>query len=127
MRAGVEFRDDLPDGRIRLQLETAVDPDADLGTAVAAEDGAVLNQGYAKAQPGRTDRSAGARHASADDHKIERAPIGGLNVEPQEAPAKVRQGHAFVGRAKRGIGGEEDRVAAAVEARQVAKRESGLA
>lgn len=48
----------------------AADPDADLAAGVAAQDGTVVDQGDASAEPGRGNGRAGPRQATADDGDV---------------------------------------------------------
>ncbi|OQC18775.1 MAG: hypothetical protein BWX69_03227 [Planctomycetes bacterium ADurb.Bin069] len=96
--------------------------DADLLAGVAAEHRPVLNQRHAQAGTRGGERRAAAAKAAADDHEVKVGRCFRCRRLAAHLRAPLRQGGAAVGGWRgRGIGREEERVAAAVEAGEVAQ------
>ena len=95
----------------------AAGADLDLLARVAAEARPVLEQRRLQAEPRRLHRRADAAVAGAGDHEVEGQRLRRLFAE--EAFPHRREGRDIVRRREVLVGGEDQRVAAAVVARQV--------
>jgi hypothetical protein len=71
-----EFRDDIADTRVGRQIRLAFRPDANLGAAVAAKYGPVLNERDRETQSRGRDRGGRSGDSTADNHQVVVASIG---------------------------------------------------
>ena len=120
----LQFRHDVADARLGLHVARALQPDADLGAVVAAEHGPVLDQGHlaAPAAPPRAPRTCRrCRRRPRPDRTRPPSPAARAGRAAARRNAAIA-GSRFGG-AKLRIGGEQDRVAAALEAGQVVQRQ----
>ena len=112
---------------IGRQVARPLQPDADLGAVVAAQHGPVLDQRHAQPQPGGGDRRAGPRDAAAHDHQIVRSRrLPAFRAGPAACGGTAASCGSWFGGARFGLGGQEDRVAAALETGQVVQRQGRL-
>ena len=107
-RTVADFFDHLAEVRELAARGATHGPDTDLGTAVAAEDEAVLNEGDLERLTGSGERGAEAAVAATDDDEVELALIfSSLGAIPLRAGGDKR--FAF-GRGERSVLAEEDGV-----------------
>ena len=125
--SGIEFGDHNAKRRIGRKVDVADRADANFGTAVAAEDGTILNERDLQAQPCRGDGTRGARYPAADDDKIEWPCIFGHRAKAKGLLAKCGKNRAFVRWTEVGVGSKENCIATAIEAGQVMERKRNLA
>ena len=111
--------------RIRLLVDQAGQSHADFGTVVAAEHGAVVDEGHGAAEPGRTDGRTATGRAAADDHEIILPRILRSLRQPAQLAPQRRQHGRIVGRGRRLGGREQQRIAAALETGEVVQGERG--
>ncbi len=123
---GDEFFDDVTDMGVGGLAGFAFGPDADFGAGVAAEDGAVLDEGDGEALAGGGEGGRGAGDASADDNEVEGAGVIGFGGEAEGMSAEGGEGGGVVGRGEIGLLAEEDGIAASLEAGEVVEGDRGL-
>ena len=117
---GHDLAQDVPERGVRSHVDAASRRDADFRRVAAAQHGTVLQQQRLHAVARRRLRHADAGDAAADDHEVPAL----LRVAETERAARllpVAQRARLVRRQRLGIRREPERVAASVEARQVAQ------
>ena len=117
---GHDLAQDVPERGVRSHVDAASRRDADFRRVAAAQHGTVLQQQRLHAVACRRLRHADAGDAAADDHEVPAL----LRVAETERAARllpVAQRARLVRRQRLGIRREPERVAASVEARQVAQ------
>lgn len=129
-RAGLgvvrNFLDDLADAWILAAADVSHGPDADLAGAVAAEHGTILHEGDLAAHACRGQGRAASRIAAADHDQVVTFLERRLVRKVQQLATPGRQNITRV-RGRLLLLGEEDRIAAAVETRQIAEGQRDLA
>ena len=120
-----ELGNDVADVRVGRQVGFAFRPDADLGAAVAAEHGAILDERHGESEPCGRNGGRGAGDAAADDDEVELAAVGRLVGPAEQFAAQRFELGPPSGGTKSGIAAKQDGVAAAFEAGQIAKRDGG--
>ena len=116
-----DFVQQVPQGRVGSHVDLAAQAHTHLGRIVSAQDVAVLDQSHLTAQTGRRQGGADAGHTAAHHNEVIGSLIHGL-VGPQQGFAQGAIG--FKGTVGHLVGsGEDERVAATVEAGQVVQGE----
>ena len=126
LRVIAELLDDVADPRIPAALNQALRPDTDLARAVAAEHAAILHEGHLQSHPGGRERRSQPRVATTDHDQVVGPLRFGFRGKPEGLATPGGEYRGVVGRRCR-IGGQQDAVAAAVEAGEVVQGEPRLA
>lgn len=121
-----KFIDDLSEHGEFSALGSAHGPDVDFGRAVAAEDGAVVDEGDLEALASAGDGGSEAGVSASDDDEVIAVLGGRICGEVELGAAEVEEGLVVVGRGEVGVLGEEEGVAASVEAFEVLEGDGGF-
>ena len=123
-----ELFNDLAEVGVEAAAGAAHGPDLDFAGAVAAEDGAVLDEGDFEALACAGDGGAHAGVAAADDDEIVLGGLGGFFGEAEELAAELVGGGEVGGRGEVfAVFGEDEGIDAAIEAGEVVEGEGGFA
>ena len=118
---GIKFGHDSAERGVGRKINGPDRADTNLGAAVSAEHGTILNKCNLQAEPSRGNCCCGTGNAAADHNEVERADIFGQGPKTKNLLAKCGENLTVVRRAESNVGSEQNGIAPALETCQVMK------